>query len=40
MRPRYLVCTRCYRRWNISQLRNDPRPYLCPFCRCIRKCSE
>ena len=40
MTPRYLICTRCYRRWNVSRLRDDPRPYLCPFCRCIRKYAK
>ena len=36
MKPNYLICNRCYRRWNVSRLRDNPRPYLCPFCRKIK----
>lgn len=36
MNPRYLICTRCYRRWNVSRLR-DNRPYICPVCQRKRK---
>ncbi len=39
MTPRYLICTRCYRRWNVSRLRDDPRPYLCPFCRTQKRAA-
>ena len=37
MTPLYLICTVCHRRWNVSRLRDDPRPYLCPFCRTQNK---
>ncbi len=39
MKPHYLICTRCYKRWNVSRLR-DGRPYVFPHCAKKRRLRD